>query len=161
MGPSSLTALDKALSGVHRLAIDTAPIIYFIEENPKYLPLVDVVFEKINTGSLTAITSAITLTEVLTHPLRLGNDELRKTYSELLLGSRNFATLPIEISMADTAAELRARHGLRTPDALQLACGIAAGCDAFLTNDQALRRVTEISVLVLDELLEDAAHNGG
>lgn len=160
MGPSSLTALDKALSGVHRLAIDTAPIIYFIEENPKYLPLVDLVFEKIDIGSLTAITSAITLTEVLAHPLRLGNDELRKRYSELLLGSRNFATLPIEISMADTAAELRARHGLRTPDALQLACGIAAGCDAFLTNDRPLRRVTEIRVLVLDELLEDAAHNG-
>ncbi len=159
MGPSSLTALDEALSGVKRLAIDTAPIIYFIEENPKYLPLVEEVFEKIEAGSITGITSAITLTEVLTHPLRLGNDELRKTYFELLLGARNFATLPIEIGMADTAAELRARYGFRTPDALQLACGIAAGCDAFLTNDQALRRVTEISVLVLDELLESAAHS--
>jgi predicted nucleic acid-binding protein len=74
-----LTALGEALSGVKRLAVDTAPIIYFIEENPKYLTLMDEVFERIATGSLTAITSAITLTEVLTHPLRLGNEELRKS----------------------------------------------------------------------------------
>jgi predicted nucleic acid-binding protein len=58
--------------------------------------------------------------------------------------------------MADIAAEMRASYGFRTPDALQLACGIAAGCDAFLTNDHTLRRVTEIPVLVLDDLLEGA-----
>ena len=47
-----MTALDEALSGVQRLAIDTAPIIYFIEENPKYLPLVNEVFERIEARKL-------------------------------------------------------------------------------------------------------------
>ena len=102
-------------------------------KTPKYLPLVNEVFERIEAGSLTAITSAITLTEVLTHPLRLGKEEIRKSYFELLVGARNFATLPIEISMAATAAQLRARYGFRTPDALQLACGIGAAAMVVLS----------------------------
>jgi predicted nucleic acid-binding protein len=51
-----------------------------------------------------------------------------------------------------TKAELRARDQLRTPDALQVASALGAGCEAFLTNDLALRRVTELHVLVLGEL---------
>lgn len=41
---------------------------------------------------------------------------------------------------------------LRTPDALQIAAALVAGCEAFLTNDAGLKRVTELRVLVLDEL---------
>jgi predicted nucleic acid-binding protein len=40
------------------------------------------------------------------------------------------------------AASLRARYGLRTPDALQISVALAAGCSAFLTNDARLQRVT-------------------
>ncbi|MFA0763852.1 MAG: hypothetical protein XFASWVDF_001578, partial [Candidatus Fervidibacter sp.] len=36
--------------------------------------------------------------------------------------------------------------------ALQLATAIKAGCDAFLTNDATLKKVTELKVLVLSEL---------
>ncbi|MBK9715381.1 MAG: PIN domain-containing protein [Kouleothrix sp.] len=59
---------------------------------------------------------------------------------------------PIDAVVADQAAELRASYGLRTPDALQIAAALAAGCTAFLTNDARLQRVTELRVLVLDEL---------
>jgi predicted nucleic acid-binding protein len=45
-----------------------------------------------------------------------------------------------------------APHNLRTPDALHVAAGIDARCDAFLTNDTGMKHVTEIAVLVLDEL---------
>jgi predicted nucleic acid-binding protein len=37
-------------------------------------------------------------------------------------------------------------------DALQIAVALEAGCEAFLTNDRTLKRVTELRVLVLDEL---------
>ena len=43
-------------------------------------------------------------------------------------------------------------NGLRTPDALQIATALNAGCTAFLTNDFRLQLVTEIRVLVLDEM---------
>jgi hypothetical protein len=47
--------------------IDTAPIIYHIEEHPKYLPLVDQIFPRLNQGVF-AFSSILALTEVLPHP---------------------------------------------------------------------------------------------
>jgi predicted nucleic acid-binding protein len=88
------------------------------------------------------------LTEVLTQPYRVGNDVLARRYRRFLLRGRNFSLDPIT---ADSA-NLRARYGLRTPDALQIAAALAAGCGAFLTNDAHLQRVSELRVLVLDEL---------
>lgn len=55
--------------------------------------------------------------------------------------------------VAERAAALRARYDLRTPDALQIAAVQAAGCQAFLTNDHRLKRVTEPRVITVDDLV--------
>lgn len=144
--------LDDALAGVVRLGFDTAPVIYFVEAHPRYDALVTEVFQRVASGVLGGITSVITLTEVLVHPLRQRDTRLSDEYRSLLLTSGDFHTLPIDAGVADQAAELRAGYGLRTPDALQIAAALAAGCTAFLTNDARLQRVTELRVLVLDEL---------
>lgn len=52
------------------VGLDTAPLIYFIEENPLYLPLVRPFFEAIDRGEFRLVTSVLTLTEVLIHPMR-------------------------------------------------------------------------------------------
>ena len=54
------------------VAFDTAPLIYYIEENPLYLPLVDELFDTIDSDTSTGITSVLTLQEVLVKPLREG-----------------------------------------------------------------------------------------
>lgn len=56
---------------------------------------------------------------------------------------------------AIVAADFRARYNLSLPDALQAAVALVAGCDAFLTNDAALKRVTELRVITLDEVEPD------
>ena len=89
---------------------------------------------------------------VLVQPLRQGNAKLQQEYSELLLHSANFETMPIDADTAKRAATLRAVYNLRTPDALQIATALEFNCQAFLTNDKQLQRVTELRVLVLDEL---------
>jgi predicted nucleic acid-binding protein len=147
-----VTKLDDALAAVTRLACDTAPIIYFVEAHPRYDPLVINVFQRIADGAIAGVTSVITLTEVLIQPLRQSNAVLQQEYRELLLHSANFQMLSITPEIAERGAELRARHSLRTPDALQVATGLVAGCEAFLTNDRGLQRVTELRVLVLDDL---------
>jgi predicted nucleic acid-binding protein len=50
------------------------------------------------------------------------------------------------------ASQIRARYNLSLPDSLQIAAAIAAQCDAFLTNDLDLRRVTELRVITVEEL---------
>ena len=147
-----MTRLDDVLAGVLRLGLDTSPVIYFVEAHPQYDPLVTEVFQRIANGTMIGVTSVITLTEVLVQPLRRGEVRLQQDYRNLLVHSANFEMLVIDPLMAERAADLRARYQLRTPDALQIAAALRTACQAFLTNDSTLRRVTELRVLVLDEL---------
>lgn len=55
-------------------------------------------------------------------------------------------------AVAERAAEIRAHYNLKLADSFQIAAAIAAGCDAFLTNDAALKRLSGITILTLDEL---------
>lgn len=149
-----MTNLQIALmdAEVVDLGFDTAPIIYFVEANPQYNDLVTEVFQQVAVGYYNGFTSAISLTEVLIHPLRQGNTTLQQRYRDLLLNSENFHIIAIDAEIAERAADLRARYNLRTPDSLQIAAALSAYCEAFLTNDRGLSRVTELNVLVLDDL---------
>jgi predicted nucleic acid-binding protein len=149
--------IREALEGIQRLYTETAPLIYYVEENPTYVAKMDAIFEALEDRLIEAASSVITLTEVLTHPLKLGNTRLVQEYRDILLNSMEFRLLPITSRIAESAADLRARYNLRTPDALHVATGMDVRCDAFLTNDASIKRVTEIAVLVLDELELDSA----
>lgn len=151
-----MNMLQQALQGVKRLGLDTAPIIYFVEANPRYDSLLVPVFQRISTGTLVGVTSVVSLTEALVYPLRLGRSDLAQQYQSLLQQSEYFELVDITPAIAEYAADLRARYNLRTPDALQLAAAIRRGCDAFLTNDANLQRVGELRVLTLDMLTDNA-----
>ena len=144
--------LDDALAEVTTLGLDTSPIIYLIETHPEYDVLVTEIFRRIDQGVIIGFTSAITLAEVLTQPVKQEQIHLKEQYRDLLLHSANFYTLPVNAEIAECAADLRAQYGLRTPDALQIAAAKTANCQVFLTNDKALKRVEAVKVLVLNEL---------
>jgi hypothetical protein len=63
-----MTRLADALNGVTRIGLDTMSVIYFVEENPQYLALVLPIFQGISSGRIAAVTSTITLLEVLVQP---------------------------------------------------------------------------------------------
>src|SRR5262249_10369125 len=149
--------MSDALARVQRLYTETAPLIYYVEENPAYVGKMDAIIAAIEDRPIEAISSVITLTEVLTRPFKLGDTRLAREYRDILLHSGEFRLLLVTSRIAESAADLRARYNLRTPDALHIAAGIDARCDAFLTNDTGIKRVTEIAVLVLDELELDLA----
>jgi predicted nucleic acid-binding protein len=132
--------------------LDTSPFIYFVERHPLYVDIMRNVFKRITDGDFEAFSSVITLTGVLVQPLRQNNQTLADEYRDLLYNGVNFKILPLIPSTAESAADLRARYNLRTPDALQIATALENGCDAFLCNDKSLKRVTELKILILDEL---------
>jgi predicted nucleic acid-binding protein len=147
-----LTELPIAPASVQRLGIDTAPFIYFLERHPLFASAVRGFFERAERGELSLVTSTVTLAEVLTKPFAENADAIATAYRSILTTSPYIRLLPIDVATAEQAAHLRARYRLKTPDAIQLAVSIRAGCDAFLTNDGGLKRVQEIPVLVLSEL---------
>lgn len=134
------------------VGIDTAPLIYYLEEHPTYLPLVDPFFNALARGELHAVTSTVTLIEVLTQPLRFGNTALAAQYRSLLLNNEAITVREVSVAIAEEAARLRATYALRTPDAVQLAAAIVADASAFLTNDARLAAVTDLQVVILDQV---------
>ncbi len=71
------------------IGLDTAPLIYFIEENPTYIETVRHFFEAMEKGGFMVVTSTITLLEVLVHPLRNNNRNLATEDRDILLNSKS------------------------------------------------------------------------
>jgi len=137
----------------NRVYLDSSSFIYFIEEDARYVPVIEEIFYKISCGAVTATSSYLALLEVLIKPLRDGANDLAAHYKDLMLNSGYLEMLPLDDKVAETAAELRAKYqGLRTPDAIHLATGILSGSEAFLTNDKQLKQVKELDVLILEDI---------
>ena len=131
------------------LAIDTAIFIYFIEKNPRFLPLIDPLFREADDGTRELVTSSLTLLEVLVVPLRVGNRSVADRYEALLTHSRGIRLVDLTRDQLRAAAQLRATTSVKTPDALQLAAAIGTGCRTMLTND---RRIPSIPGLRIRQL---------
>ncbi|MFN9559195.1 MAG: type II toxin-antitoxin system VapC family toxin, partial [Dolichospermum sp.] len=109
------------------IGLDTAPLIYFIEENPSYLEVTDAFFIAMYRGDFSVVTSVLTISEVLVYPLRAGNTILAQQYRDILFNSQGLTTIEVLPDIAENAAKLRADYNLRTPDALQMATAIYGG----------------------------------
>ena len=137
-----------------RICIDTAPFIYFIEKDPKYLNIIRPLFAEIDAGKIDAVTSTITLLEVLVLPFKTENEFLAEEYREILLHAEGLTTYEIVHEVSELSSKLRAKYAIRTPDAIQIAVGIIYGADTFLTNDSDLKKVKDISIVILEDFLE-------
>jgi predicted nucleic acid-binding protein len=135
--------------GPGAVAVDTAVFIYFIEEEPRYLPLVAPLFQEAAKGKRQLVTSAVTLLEVLVVPYRAGDVQLADHYELLLTRSRGIRIVDVTRAQLKAAAQLRAATGMKTPDALQIAAALSAGCRTLLTNDRGLPVVPGLRVVQL------------
>lgn len=134
------------------VALDTAAFIYFIEEHPRFLPVLDPIFSAIDDGRLPAIASNLTLLEVLVVPYRAGNIPLAERYEQVLTRSRGLRLVEIDRAQLRAAAQLRAVHeSVRTPDAIQVAAALSGRCSVFLTNDRDLPTVPGLRILQLED----------
>ncbi len=148
-----LTRLGSFLERHRRIAIDTSIFIYQLEANPRYVALCDGVFRWLEGSGCSAVTSTITMTELLVQPYRDEDEGRVNMFFGLLATYPHLEWIAPDLAVADVAARLRARHRLRTPDALQAATAICSRATALITNDSAFGRVDAFETLILDRLL--------
>ena len=135
-----------------RIGIDTNLFIYFIEDHPKYGSWCSSLFDLIERGDNPAVTSTITLLELLVQPYREQKDDLTQRIFALTSTYPGIEWKPVTMAVADRGAELRARYRLSTPDAIQLATAIGSKAARFYGNDRTLRRVKEIECIIVDQV---------
>jgi predicted nucleic acid-binding protein len=136
-----------------RVAIDTCIFVYQWEASPRYSPLTDCIFSSLEQSNLVAVTSTITMTELLVHPYR-AHDVVRVNELFALLSTYpDIEWVAPHLEIAARAAEIRAQSGLRTPDALQAATAIHSSATVFLTNDPVFRRIKSFEACILEDFV--------
>ena len=128
-----------------RIYLDTAPIIYLVEG---IVPYASVLEARLAQPEVTPICSELSRLECRVKPLRDGQHTLLAAidsyFTELIA-----EMIPLSRQVIDKATQLRARYGLRIPDAIHLAAAATSGCDLFLTNDLRLGKCSEVPVEVI------------
>ena len=135
-----------------KIFVDTAPLIYWFEEHPDYIQKLVRFFDEITEKQIPLMTSMVTYIEVLTYPEKTGNRLLSGKYRNYFTNSDQLTIYPLDVTVADAAIRLRARHALKTPDAIQLATAQVCGCDYVLSNDRSWRGAGGVRVLLVSEL---------
>jgi predicted nucleic acid-binding protein len=149
-----LKALGDFLRRHRIVALDTNVFIYHLDDVPRYSELTRAIFEWVATPGNAAVTSTITLTELLVQPYAASDQEGVSTYYARLVTYPNLSWVPPGLEIADRAAQIRAQHRLRTPDALQAATALEAGATALITNDLTFQRLAGIEVALLDAFIK-------
>jgi predicted nucleic acid-binding protein len=140
MGSLDLSDLpDHAL-----LLIDSAPIIYFLEDHPKFGPRFAPIFEQHGAGAFQFAVTTVTIAEVMTGPLGAGEEAVARRYRSIL---ESWKVVVLDSDIAEHSARLRATFGLKLADAVQVASALALNADALVTHDRDFSRVTGIRVI--------------
>ncbi len=148
-----LEDLASFLRRHRRVALDTSIFVYHVQANLRYLPATDQIFAWLEQQSSNAVTSCISMTELLVQPIREGDEQLVGEFFFLLTRYPHLEWVPTTVPIAALAARFRATYRFRTPDALQSATAVYSKATGLITNDASFRRLTEVKVLVLDDLL--------
>ena len=79
--------------------------------------------------------STITLAEVLTGPLRAGDERLAERYRAVLTTPPTWRLVELTAAIAHRAARIRGRTKLRLPDAVQVATALETSSLGLVTHD--------------------------
>lgn len=140
MGPLDASALPAGAV----VLVDTAPIIYVLEGHRSLARRFAPLFERHATAEIAFAVTTITIAEVLTGPLRKGEEALARRYKAVL---ESWQVVVLTVDIADIAARLRARTKLKLPDAIQVASALAINANALMTHDRDFSAVKGLQIL--------------
>lgn len=126
------------------LLLDTAPIIYWLEDHSEFGPRFQPLFETHRNGDLRFAVTTITLTEVLIGPLQSNDEALARRYRTIL---ESWQVVELDTAIAESAARLRASLRLKLPDAVQAASALAVNADALVTHDRDFSRLKSMRII--------------
>jgi predicted nucleic acid-binding protein len=144
--------LVKKLRQHEKIGLDTSIFIYQFEGSA-YSKLTGDIFESIERGICRAFVSTLVLTEVLVRPFSEKDTKMVEVYNNLFKTWPNLSVVEVSPEIAVEAARMRAEHNIKTPDAIILATTTLSGGTLFITNEQKLKRLGEIEVLILGDYI--------
>lgn len=135
---------QEALADGALVLVDTAPIIYILQNDARFAPRFRPLFERQGAGAIRFAVTTISIAEVLTGPLKAGDEALARRYRAVM---ESWQVVGLTADIAESAARLRAGLGLRLADAVQAASALAIDAAALVTHDRDFSRIRSLKVL--------------
>jgi len=139
--------------GTGGVVLDTMFWIYLFEDDPRYGAICQEIATGFSARRFRAVVTPVTMAELLVKPIKQNRPDVADRYRNVLENLEPVERMPVTFETGCLAGAMRAKYGLPLPDMIQAACALTASDPVLLTNDKALRRVTELRVLLLDEFL--------
>ncbi len=151
-----MTILDAIPAG-SLAALDTVVWIYEFEAHPVFGQVTNVLFrDGFGAGHCRAACSLLALGELLVQPLAQGRPDLADRYRQIITPGPDLTVWEIRRDVIEAAASLRAHHRIRMLDAIHVASAAIHRADCFITNDEGLRSIREVPILILADYLPTA-----
>ena len=147
-----MATVASALAGHRLIALDTSVWIYHFEGSAAYGWAADSILEAVSAGNVAAVASELVILELLVAPLKKGAQDAADEIELALLHFPHLQLAAATRGVLVRSAEIRARYGLRTPDAIMVATAMEAGASLAVTNDRDWQKVQEIEILLLQDL---------
>lgn len=138
--------LRKTLSKFRSISLDTNTFVYYFDSNSSFYSQAEKLFEQIAVRNLSIFTSVITLSELLS--FKASKSQLYKLEQEFLL-IPNLTMIDVNREVAKEAASIRREYGFRLPDSIQLATALIGRAQAFVTNDERLKKFQLLPIALL------------
>jgi predicted nucleic acid-binding protein len=126
------------------ILIDSAPVIYVLEGHKRLGPRFAPLFAAHGAGRLRFAVTTIAIAEVLTGPLKAGDDALARRYRAIL---ESWQPIALDLDIAESAARLRASLRLKLADAVQAASALAVNAAALVTHDRDFSRLRALRII--------------
>ena len=144
--------LLEALRG-KSVYFDANIFIYHLENEPTYGSLIGNVLQALALGEFTAMTSHLTITELLPPLVKADKADVIEQTLAFLRDTGLFKLHPCDEAVCIQAGILRGTVGMKTPDAIHVATAALHGAKIFLTNDHGIRVPKGMKALILKDWL--------
>jgi predicted nucleic acid-binding protein len=133
-----------------RVYLDTNVFIYLLGASEKFGPLCLALLQACAERRILGVTGDVTLAELLVKPLQSNDAAAVAAVRELLIDDGCVDLVSHSRKAFERAAALRAEHGLKMVDALQLATAQEVGAACLISNDRQFPALDGIEALSLE-----------
>lgn len=151
----SLDAFVGRLAACRKVGLDRGTFEAWLRGDARRGPLGLTLFERVEAGRLAAVTSVLTLSDLLVAPVKAHDDAAAEELQALLPTYPHLDLAPVTLAVATRAATYRGRYDLDPMAAIQVATAKEERAELLVTTEAAWKRLSgEIDVLVLDDFVD-------
>jgi predicted nucleic acid-binding protein len=123
------------MSGI-RVCIDTNVFLNVLNRESVFYQDSKEVLNAVDLGTLEAVIPTLVIAEILTGFYTDNKDDKAEQFLSTIISNKNIEVVQLSIEIAASSAVVRAKTGMRLPDAMVMSTALHEKVDYMVTNDR-------------------------